>query len=436
VTKKWPAAAKTLGKLVSMRQRSALTGLTAGVRVDADAEVETAASLLAEFDSPHAWKVVAAAFWSMFVTYGIAYSFGAFFKPMLSELGGNLAGTSIVFSLTVFWWSILGPLTGHFSDRFGPRRIMIGGALLLGIGLIATAHVHRLWIAYFSYGLGVGVGVACSYVPAVAAVGGWFMRRRTLALGVAVAGIGCGTVCIPPLAAVMIGHLGWRETYEILGFGGAVLIALAGAIVEPPPIHPDASSFNLRALIMAPAFGWLYLSTVLVSLALFVPFVYLPDFAREHGIGRVAAAALISLIGGASVAGRLGLGALGDHVGVVRLYQASFLTLATSYVLWLLSGSYWMLVVFTLVMGTGYGGYVALGPAVAANIFGIRRLGALLGMLYTSSGLGALAGPPLAGMIIDHTGSYRGAIAFALGAAVLSFLALLPLTRLARARAT
>src|SRR5271170_6164576 len=138
-----------------------------------------AAGVLAEFDSPRAWRMVAAAFLSMFTTYGIAYSFGAFFKPLLNEFGANLAGTAVVFSLTVFLWSMLGPLSGHLSDRLGPRRVMIGGAIVFGAGLIVTAHVHRLWLAYLSYGAGVGVGVACSYVPAVSVVGGWFMRRRT-----------------------------------------------------------------------------------------------------------------------------------------------------------------------------------------------------------------------------------------------------------------
>jgi MFS family permease len=167
-----------------------------------------------------------------------------------------------------------------------------------------------------------------------------------------------------------------------------------------------------------------------------VPFVYLPAFARGEGASRIAAAVLVSLIGGSSVAGRLGLGALGDRVGVVRLYQLSFVALALSYGIWLVAHSYGTLVIFTIVMGTGYGGYVALGPAVAAHIFGTRRLGTMLGTLYTSNGLGALVGPPLAGMIIDRTGSYRWAIAFAFAAAGLSFAALVPLTRLVPAEAS
>jgi len=385
---------------------------------------------LAAFDSRRAWAMVLAAFIEMFAVYGVAYSFGAFFKPMVAEFGASLSSTSFVFSVTVFLWSILGPVTGHLTDRFGPRPVLACGAIVMGGGLIATAHIHHLWIGYFTYGIAVGVGIACAYVPMVAVVAGWFMRRRNTALGVAVSGIGFGTVFGPPAAAALIEALGWRTTYEIFGVGAAVVMLACGLLVERPPVHFSASPVTgFRETIRSPAFGFLYLSVALLSLALFIPFVYLPAFAHDHGASEVAAAALVSVIGGASVVGRLGLGALGDRTGVVRLYQLSFLTLGLSYGIWLCSASYPSLVIFALVMGVGYGGYVALAPAVLAHLFGTHKLGILMGVLWTSSGFGAFAGPPLAGVIIDYTGSYRWAIAFAFAAAMASFVALMPLVR-------
>jgi len=393
-----------------------------------DAAVDAA---LAAFDSPRAWAMVLAAFVEMFAVYAVAYSFGAFFKPMVAEFGASLGSTSFAFSVTVFLWSMLGPFTGHLTDRFGPRMVLSGGAIVMGAGLVATAHVHHLWIAYFTYGIAVGVGIACAYVPMVAVVAGWFMRRRNTALGVAVSGVGCGTVFGPPIAAALIESLGWRTTYEIFGISAAIVMFACGLLVERPPVDLSSSSPAVRfgEIIRSPAFGFLYLSVGLLSLALFIPFVYLPAFAHDHGASEVAAAALVSLIGGASVIGRLGLGALGDRTGVVRLYQVSFLALGLSYGIWLCAGSYSTLVIFTLVMGTGYGGYVALAPAVLAHLFGTRRLGALMGVLWTSTGVGAFAGPPLAGAIIDYSGSYRWAIVFAFAAAMASFAALLPLGR-------
>src|SRR5271154_4573200 len=125
------------------------------------------------FDSPRAWRMVAAAFVAMCAVYGVAYSFGAFFKPMAAEFGAHRSATSAVFSITVLVWCILGPLTGHLSDRFGPRIVVATGAVVMSIGLALTSMIDRLWLGYITYGIGVGVGVACAYVPMVAVVGGW-----------------------------------------------------------------------------------------------------------------------------------------------------------------------------------------------------------------------------------------------------------------------
>jgi len=381
------------------------------------------------FDSPRAWWMVAAAFVAMCSAYAVAYSFGAFFKPMAAEFGARRSATSAVFSITVLVWCFLGPVTGHLSDRFGPRIVVATGAIVMGLGLALTSMIDRLWLGYLTYGLGVGVGVACAYVPMVAVVGGWFLNRRNTALGIAVAGIGFGTVCGAPLAAASISYLGWRATYVAFAIVTTALLLGCAWIVERPPVHVTPSRVLLRDALRSPAFGFLYASSVTVSMVLFVPFVYLPSFAHDRGAGEFASAALVGIIGGASVVGRMGLGSLADRAGVVRLYQASFLVLALSYGIWLAAASYPVMVAFALVMGAGYGGYVALSPAVIAHLFGTNRMGTVLGALYTSGGFGAMAGPPLVGLIIDRTGSYRVAITAALAVALASFALLIPLSR-------
>jgi MFS family permease len=381
------------------------------------------------FDSPHAWLMVATAFVAMCSVYAVAYSFGAFFKPMAAEFGARRSATSAVFSITVLVWCFLGPITGHLSDRFGPKVVLASGALVMGLGLALTSMIDRLWLGYLTYGLGVGAGVAAAYVPMVAVVGGWFLRRRNTALGIAVAGIGFGTVCGAPIAAVSIAHLGWRATYLAFAVVTTALLLGCAWIVERPPVHVTPSRVRLGDALRSPAFGFMYTSSVAVSIVLFVPFVYLPSFAHDHGASEFASAALVGVIGGASVAGRMGLGSLADRAGVVRLYQASFLVLALSYGIWLAAASYPVMIVFALVMGAGYGGYVALSPAVIAHLFGTQRMGTMLGALYTSGGFGALLGPPMVGLIIDRTGSYRVAITAAFAVALFSFALLIPLGR-------
>jgi MFS family permease len=397
--------------------------MTSPVSQTADADLK---ATIEQLDSPQGWLMVAASFTTLFTVYGVAYSFGAFFKPMAHEFGAGPGATSAVFSTTVFVWGVLGWPSGHIADRIGPRPVIIIGAIAIGAGLVMTAFIQHLWIAYLTYGVGVGVGIACGYVPTVAVVGGWFLRRRNTALGIAVAGIGCGTLFVAPIAAALIQRLGWRETFVVLGLVSAVVLIACAFIVKKPPVHLAPAPFNIRDAIATRAFRLLYLSSLLSSMGLFTPFVFLPAFARDHGASEVAAATLVGLIGGASVVGRMGLGAMADRVGVVRLYQFCYLAVALSFVLWLIAQSYAMLVIFALVLGVGYGGYVALSPAVLAHFYGTQRLGSVLGALYTSGGVGVLMGPPVAGFIIGHSG-YRWAIAFSLTAGLASYFALLPL---------
>jgi MFS family permease len=130
----------------------------------------------------------------------------------------------------------------------------------------------------------------------------------------------------------------------------------------------------------------LYLSWVLVTSALFVPFVLLPAFARQHGASAVAAASLLSVVGGTSVAGRVVLGLIGDRVAIVPLFKLTVLAMAMSDVLWLVSSSYASLVLFALILGLGYGSRITLAPGVLIEYFGVERLGVVLGMFFTASG--------------------------------------------------
>ncbi|MHA6795808.1 MFS transporter [Pseudonocardia bannensis] len=383
-------------------------------------------------DSTPGWITVGAAFVSMAVVFGVAYSFGAFFAPMSAEFGTGSGATSIVFSFTAFCWFLLGSVSGRAVDRFGPRPVLLIGAVALAAGLIATSRVTQLWVGYLTYGLGVGIAVACGYVPMVAVVGGWFDRRRAIALAVAVAGIGVGTLAGAPLAAVLIDAYGWRRTNVIFAVAGAALLLCCALVARRPPEAEGAAPLPLRAVVRTRAFRSLYVSTLLASLALFVPFVFLPAFAVEAGVSPVLAATLVGVIGVASVLGRLAIGGLADRIGRIRTYQLSFAILAVSFLAWLFASpttALPLLLVFTIVLGIGYGGWIALQPTVVAEVFGLRGLGGLVGLVYTAGGIGALIGAPLAGLVIDATGGYRWSIAGAMVCATGAFLALLPLGR-------
>lgn len=381
-----------------------------------------------ELDSRRAWVTVGAAFVAMFVVFGVGYSFGAFFTPIGEEFGASSGATSLVFALTAGCWFLVSLATGRAVDRFGPRPVLLVGAVALAAGLLVTAQAERLWVAYLAHGLGVGLAVGCGYIPMVAVVGGWFARRRGVALGVAVSGIGLGTLLGAPLAAVLIAEHGWRTAYQVFGLVGAVVLVGCAVIAHRPPAPTGDPASGVRELLADPRMRALYSSQTLSSLALFIPFVFLPAFATSRGVPPVAAATLVGLIGITSVLGRLLIGALADRLGHVRSYQLCFALMALSYLVWLGSDGYPGLVAFTAVLGVGYGGWIALSPAVVAQLFGVRGLGGLLGLIYTGSALGVLIGPPLAGVIIDAAG-YRWAIGLAALLATAALAALLPLGR-------
>lgn len=379
-------------------------------------------------DSPRAWLMAGAAFVVGFVVFGTIYSFGAFFVPLEAEFHAGRATTSALFSITGAVFYMIGPFAGHLGDRFGPRMMAGLGAAVMGAGLALTGFISHIWVGYITYGIGVGVGAACAYIPTLAIVGSWFVRRRVTALGVAAAGTGCGTLLVPPLAASLIARGGWRVADMTIGAGCTLLLAGCAVVVRPSPVtHAAAAHRPLRRVICSHPFIMLYISWTLATTALFVPLVYLPAFATRGGASEVAASALLSLIGGMSILGRAGLSGLADWIGMARLFKMSVFLMAASYLLWLSLPSYGWLIVFAIVLGLGYGVRIALMPGVLIEFFGLQNLGTTLGAFFTASGIAAVLGPLLAGWIVDRSGAYQWGIAFALLMGFLGFLAIVPL---------
>jgi len=372
--------------------------------------------------------MAAAAAISMFTVFGVGYSFGAFFESITTEFDAGSGATAVVFGITISLSFLLGPFTGALADRVGPKPVALLAAASLATGLLLTTVVPTIWLAYICYGWFVGLAIACGYVPMVAIVGGWFERQRALALGASVAGIGLGTLVASPLAASLINATSWRTAFVIFAIaGGALLVGVALVITPGPASVPAPARRPLGELWKISDFRVLYLATLFTSFGLFVPFVFITPYAEDAGQTKFAAALLVGLIGGASVVGRLGIGAMADRFGAARLFRICFLVMAFSQGLWFFAGSaYSLLAVFALAFGSGYGGFIALSPVVAADRFGLKGLGGILGTLYSAAAFGSFGGPPLAGWIIDTAG-YRTAIVFAGAAALVGWALLLRL---------
>ena len=368
-----------------------------------------------QLDGGRAWLDMGLATLSMFTVFATAYSFGTFVRPMAKEFNAGRGATALVFAITAFTYFGLGAVTGPLVHRVGPRRMVLFGGTVQVIGMLITTRVHALWQAYLSYGIGVGIGVACCYVPMVAVVGGWFVKRRTTAIGVAVSGIGLSSLFGAPIAARLIRAHGWRNAYLVFAIATGVLLSVVAALTRTPPSFGVTPSMTLGSAVRTRTFLILYVAMIFTSIALFNVFVNVVPYAEDHGITKVRAATLISVLGGASVVGRNALAWLAHRVGTFTTYSFAIFTMGVTQLLWLSAhSSFGVLAVFVAVFGVGYGGMIAIGPLLLAELFGPEQLGGLTGVNYTACGIGALFGPTIGAWLVDRTGGYTTSITLGL----------------------
>lgn len=290
------------------------------------------------------------------------------------------------------------------------------------------------------------MAVAATYVPSLGTVQRWFLRRRALASGIAVSGIGAAMVIGPGISNALIAAFGWRMALLLTGIGAAGLVALGGALLvrspagaglmpdgDPPapsnPAAPWASAQADRspgAAVRSVEFRWLYAAMLLMCIPLTMGHGHIVAFGRDAGLDPALAALGLQAMGAGSIVGRLALAPLADQIGRRRAYALMTALLAVVMLTWLVlpAAIVPLLVLFGLVFGTAQGGFIALSPAVVADYFGTRFVAAIIGIVYTAAGLGSLIGPWVAGAIYDATGSYQSAIVVGAACAGLATLAL------------
>jgi len=384
------------------------------------------------------WRVVAAAFMVMFATFGCAYSFSAFFAPLQASFGASRGALSWVLSIAISLFFIIGAASGPIADRIGARAMALAGSLVVGLGLFVAAQAQALWQVYLGFGLGIGIGIGVSYVPSIGAVQRWFVRQRGLASGIAVAGIGAGTLFMPKIAEWLIDAYGWRGAYLLLGSFAVLAGGIAALFIDASPQQhgflPDGGvaasgapaahrgeGVALGDAVRSRQFRLFYAANLCASLGLFLPFVHLAPFAEDRGISHATAVSLFTLVGVGSTFGRFLLGGLADRMGRRRSFAGMYLGMGLMLVWWLNSWSAWQIAIFALAFGTCYGGFVALAPALIVDYFGERNASGLIGISYTAVALGTLAGSPFAGYAFDFFQSYTIPIAASAAAMFVSF---------------
>lgn len=348
-----------------------------------------------------------------FVAFGVLFSFGVFLTPIAETFGTTSGPVAPLFSGAVLFYYLAGAVGGRLGDRHGVRPVLAVGAVALAGGLIATSRATTLWQTYLFFIPLVGTGVGCCYSPLIGSVGRWFERRRVLAVGILLTGVGGGTLVMPIASRELIEAFGWQTTFAILGVVAAVAVGAAAVVASSPPVDGAAAHVDTRAMARSPRLRRLYLSVVIIGPAFYAPLAFFNDYAISAGISGRSAASLVGIVGAASVVARLIYGTVGHRVEPIAGYRLGYVLMTVSLVVWLLArSSHPALVASAVALGIGWGVWVTATPLVLADWFGLRSLGGMLGTFYTGLGIGALAGPALSGFVIDRAG-YRPAIAAA-----------------------
>ncbi|MEN9726341.1 MAG: hypothetical protein RL434_707 [Pseudomonadota bacterium] len=373
------------------------------------------------------WRVVGAAFAVMFFAYGLQFSFGVIATGMGEDLGWSRAQTALPYSLYVFLYSALSAVTGHATDRFGPRAVIGAGALLIGIGWGGSALVSQPWHLTLSLGLVAAIGMSVAWVPCNATVARWFTRRRGTAVALASTGASLGNFLGPALTAVMMQAWGWRVALATLAIVSALAILVASRFMLRDPESfgqwPDGDEVSPAphllggGLRVGDLWGDLRFQLVILIyfftwLAIFVPFMHAPSHARDLGLGDFVGASLLSAIGIGGMAGRLFTGSISDRFGRAPTLLAICLLQAVSFLLFAGLREKSGLWLAALVFGVSYGGGVVLLPALCGDLFGRAHVASVVGVIFAVAGAPAAFGPWFAGWLYDLSGHYQGAFLF------------------------
>ncbi len=357
-------------------------------------------------DTPRAWVACLGAATMNGAAFGIVYTFGAFFSEIRTEFDAGSGPTALIFGIALLGFFGFGAVSGAWFERVGPRPLALAGGLVFVVSLLVAAGAGSIGVAYLAIGLGLGIGGGCFTAPLTVATGGLFATQRVMALGVLATGNGIGTLVMVPLAEALISDLGWRSAYRWLAVIAAVAFAIGLATMLRPPARPGGPAQSVRTsdILRLPVFVRLFVVSVLFGIGLYIAFAFVIPFAERNGISGRWAARLVGIIGLASIVGRLGLTGAARRFGAVRVFRAALVAMVVAFAIWALAGgTLVLLVVFTVVLGTAYGGFVAIAPEVTLVLFPELPPGRTMGLLFLSVGLGGLIGPPLAG-VLDAAG--------------------------------
>jgi MFS family permease len=394
----------------------------------------------------YGWIIVAVTFVTMAIGVNARTAFSLFFPPIVDEFGWERGVTAGAFSFGFLVSAAMSPLIGRMMDRFGPRAVMELGVALMAAGLLLAPLTTQPWHLYLTIGVLVGAGSIClGYSGQSLFLPNWFNRRRGLAMGLAFAGVGIGSVTLLPWVQHMIEQTGWRTACTAMGILVLVALAPINLLLRKRPqdigLEPDGDAaasalsarpvsdivdsdwagidWTLKRALRTARFWWLalgYFGGLYIWYAVQVHQTkYLLDIGFSPGVA-VWALGAVSLLG---IPGQIVLGHLSDRLGREWIWTASWVGFAICFAaLIALSQVPALPLVYLMVLAQGALGYglTSIMGAVVMEIFQGKHYGSIFGTVMLAALAGGAAGPWVTGLLHDLSGNYT--IAFAIGIAV------------------
>jgi len=378
---------------------------------------------------------------TQFTVIGMLFSFGLFLPSFEAELGWSRTFLSTCTALAFFVMGVLAMPGGRLSDALGPRIVLACTGILYGIGFVLMSQVTEQLQLLVIFGTLIGLGLSSHDVVTLSTIARWFPSRRGIMSGVVKVGTAVGQIAMPPVAALLIVAYGWRTALLMLGITASVLLLIAALSMRRPPAPVAGTSSIVTGASFAEARqgpGARVFWTLCATQFLFFPTLmsvplHLAVHVMDLGMTQTLAATMLSVIGAASIAGRLIMGALVDRIGGKMAYTICLLVLLASLVALIMTTAHGGLFVVVAVYGFGHGAlFVVVSPTVA-DYFGMRAHGAIFGTVLFFGTLGGSVGPILTGWVFDNFGSYTPAfITLAVSAGIaLVLVRTLPMPKIA-----
>lgn len=372
------------------------------------------------------------------LSLGIRHGFGLYLVPMSHEFGWSHQVFSLAIATQNLLWGAVQPFTGALADKYGSKIVVAVGGVLYCIGLLLMSISSQAWMLNLSAGLIIGLALsATSFSVLLSAVGrAAHPSKRSMAMGIASAAGSFGQFIMLPTTLLMIKSVGWSAALIISAILVALIVPLAWMLKAPAYVAPKAVTQPTQAnlsfkQILKIAFThkpFLFLALGFLVCGFQVVFlgIHLPGYLVDHGFDASSGTIFLALVGLFNIVGTYAAGYLGDKFSKPHLLMGIYGLRGIAIVSFLVIPlSTWTIYTFGIVMGILWLSTVPLTNGIVANMFGIKYLTMLSGIVFFTHQIGSFFGGWLGGLNHDLTGNYNlmwiGSIALSIFGVIVHF---------------